>query len=95
MYRRRLLGSVGVKAWTDGGCKDKQGRYVYIFVYSYPLTPPTLYVSRRYKRRLIEGHPLRNSAALRVEPDQYHLTPHVDMFQKVVTWQFFHPESGA
>ena len=37
---------------------------------------------------------LRNSAALRIEPTSYHLTPHVDMFQKVVTWQFFHPING-
>lgn len=36
---------------------------------------------------------LRNSAALRIEPTSYHLTPHIDMFQKVVTWQFFHPEN--
>jgi hypothetical protein len=36
---------------------------------------------------------LRNSAALRIEPDNYHLSPHVDRFEKLVTWQFFHPES--
>mmetsp|Transcript_9676 Transcript_9676/g.20972 ORF Transcript_9676/g.20972 Transcript_9676/m.20972 type:complete len:444 (-) Transcript_9676:87-1418(-) len=36
---------------------------------------------------------LRNSAALRIEPTSYHLTPHVDMHQKVVTWQYFHPEN--
>ena len=36
---------------------------------------------------------LRNTVALRIEPTQYHLTPHVDMYQKLVTWQFFHPES--
>uniref|UniRef100_A0A7S1ZNC1 Uncharacterized protein n=1 Tax=Ditylum brightwellii TaxID=49249 RepID=A0A7S1ZNC1_9STRA len=35
---------------------------------------------------------LRNTAALRIEPTSYHLTPHVDRYEKLVTWQFFHPE---
>ena len=54
-----------------------------------------------YKRKEIEKEAkgrevatvLRNSAALRIEPTSYHLTPHVDRFEKVVTWQFFHPEN--
>jgi hypothetical protein len=36
---------------------------------------------------------LRNTAALRIEPTSYHLTPHLDRYEKLVTWQFFHPES--
>ena len=54
-----------------------------------------------YKRKEIEKEAngtdvatvLRNSAALRIEPTSYHLQPHVDMFQKIVTWQYFHPEN--
>lgn len=37
---------------------------------------------------------LRNTAALRIEPTSYHLTPHVDRYEKLVTWQFFHPENN-
>jgi hypothetical protein len=37
--------------------------------------------------------PLRNSVALRIEPEQYHLSPHIDIKTKIVTWQFFHPEN--
>lgn len=57
-----------------------------------------------YKRKEIEDQArkeggdvatvLRNSAALRIEPTSYHLTPHVDMYEKVVTWQYFHPENA-
>lgn len=36
---------------------------------------------------------LRNTAALRIEPKGYHLSPHVDRYEKLVTWQFFHPET--
>ena len=36
---------------------------------------------------------LRNTAALRIEPTSYHLTPHVDRYEKLVTWQFFHPQT--
>jgi len=36
---------------------------------------------------------LRNTAALRIEPTSYHLTPHVDRYEKLVTWQYFHPET--
>ena len=36
---------------------------------------------------------LRNTAGLRIEPNVYDLTPHIDIHQKIVTWQFFHPES--
>ena len=36
---------------------------------------------------------LRNTAALRIEPTSYHLTPHVDRYEKLVTWQYFHPQS--
>jgi hypothetical protein len=34
---------------------------------------------------------LRNTAALRIEPTRYHLSPHVDVNKKLVTWQYFHP----
>ena len=38
--------------------------------------------------------PLQNSAALRIEPSYYHLSPHIDLWQKAVTWQYFHPPSN-
>ena len=44
-----------------------------------------------WKREHIAGASLRNTAALRIEPTEYHLTPHIDLAAKVVTWQFFHP----
>ena len=36
---------------------------------------------------------LRNTAALRIEPTSYHLSPHIDRYEKLVTWQFFHPQT--
>lgn len=48
----------------------------------------------RWKRKHAHGYPLKNTAALRVEPTQYHLTPHIDVKEKIVTWQFFHPKSS-
>jgi len=36
---------------------------------------------------------LRNTAGLRIEPNVYDLTPHIDIHQKIITWQFFHPAS--
>merc|ERR1712014_265198 len=32
-----------------------------------------------------------SSASLRIEPVQYHLTPHIDWSDKVITWQMFVP----
>lgn len=50
-----------------------------------------------WKRKLIRNRPnaLHNSAAIRIEPSQYHLTPHVDLSPKIVTWQLFHPPSHS
>lgn len=45
---------------------------------------------KRARWNLTDG-PLLNSAALRIEPSRYHLAPHVDIMEKLVTWQFFHP----
>ena len=47
----------------------------------------------QWKRKHIKDYPLKNTAALRVEPEQYHLTPHIDVKEKIVTWQFFHPRT--
>jgi len=44
-----------------------------------------------WKRTYIAGASLRNAAALRIEPTEYHLTPHIDLAFKVITWQLFHP----
>jgi len=49
---------------------------------------------KRAKWNLTHGS-LKNSAALRVEPSHYHLAPHVDIFEKLITWQYFHPEDFA
>jgi len=46
---------------------------------------------KRAKWNLTHGS-LKNSAALRIEPSHYHLAPHVDIMEKLITWQFFHPE---
>jgi hypothetical protein len=46
----------------------------------------------QWKRDFMAGSPLRNQAALRIEPTEYHLAPHIDMRSKVVTWQLFHPK---
>ena len=32
-------------------------------------------------------------AGLRIEPNIYHLSPHIDVHAKIVTWQFSHPHS--
>jgi len=37
---------------------------------------------------------IRNSAAVRIDPTSYHLSPHIDMWPKLVTWQYFHPETN-
>jgi hypothetical protein len=38
-------------------------------------------------KRAKNGVPsLRNTAALRIEPTSYHLSPHVDRYEKLVTW---------
>ena len=42
-------------------------------------------------RRAYEAGLLQNVASLRIEPTEYHLTPHIDMSPKIVTWQYFHP----
>jgi hypothetical protein len=44
-----------------------------------------------WKQKLVKDSPLMNSAAVRVDPYNYHLSPHIDMNEKVCTWQFFHP----
>jgi hypothetical protein len=46
---------------------------------------------KRAKWNLTHGS-LKNSAALRIEPSHYHLAPHVDIMEKLITWQYFHPE---
>ena len=38
---------------------------------------------------------LKNTAALRIEPVHYHLSPHVDVWEKLVTWQLFYPPSDV
>lgn len=48
----------------------------------------------QWKQEHILNSPLKNTAALRIEPHQYHLTPHIDVHQKIVTWQFFHPRTS-
>lgn len=51
-----------------------------------------------WKRKLVArkggSAALRNSAALRIDPEYYHLAPHVDAVAKIVTWHF-HPLDGA
>lgn len=46
-----------------------------------------------WKQRIVGTDPrnFRNSAALRIEPPEYHLAPHADISVKIVSWQFFHP----
>ena len=46
---------------------------------------------QRHLRPAYRAGTLKNTAALRIEPQQYHLSPHVDVWEKLVTWQFFHP----
>ena len=46
---------------------------------------------QRDVRRHYEAGTLKNTAALRIDPLEYHLTPHIDISAKLVTWQFFHP----
>jgi len=44
-------------------------------------------------RPACENNELRNTAGLRIEPNVYDLTPHIDVHQKIITWQYFHPSS--
>lgn len=46
---------------------------------------------QQHTRAAYQTAALKNTAALRIEPTEYHLSPHVDVWQKLVTWQFFHP----
>ena len=46
-----------------------------------------------WKRKHIHNAHIVNTAAIRIEPTQYHLTPHIDVCSKIVTWQFFHPRT--
>ena len=47
----------------------------------------------QWKRGRIREDKLRNSAALRIQGEPYHLTPHVDLPAKLVTWQMFIPRT--
>jgi len=46
------------------------------------------------RKRNFKSSELRNSAAMRYQSSPYHLSPHVDVHAKLVTWQMFTPSTN-